>query len=171
MWQSGNVQAVHDVMAPDAHTINPIFGDKKASREEWEHMISDVFEVRDDDFLYVLQEEPDESLRPQRGTGTAEHLYAGNQQVLVGEFFGSWRAWDGVRALDYLLTRPEVDPRHVGITGNSGGGTMTAWLCAVRLRNTTRTAAHVLEMALTSAAIPVLAVWWRMVGAEGPAPR
>jgi hypothetical protein len=42
---------------------------------------------------------------------------------------------------------------------------MTAWLCAIRLRNTTRTAAHVLEMALTSAAIPVLAVWWRMVGA------
>lgn len=37
---------MHDVMAPDAHTINPIFGDKKASREEWEHMISDVFEVR-----------------------------------------------------------------------------------------------------------------------------
>ena len=24
----------------------------------------EVFEVRDDDFLYVLQEEPDESLRP-----------------------------------------------------------------------------------------------------------
>ncbi len=42
---------------------------------------------------------------------------------------------------------------------------MTAWLCAIRLRNTTRTAGHVVEMALTSAAIPVLAVWWRMVGA------
>lgn len=42
---------------------------------------------------------------------------------------------------------------------------MTAWLCAIRLRNTTRSAAHVAEMALTSAAIPVLAVWWRMVGA------
>ena len=27
------------------------------------------------------------------------------------------------RALDYLLSRDEVDPRHVGITGNSGGGT------------------------------------------------
>ncbi len=24
----------------------------------------EVFEVRDDDFLYILQEEPDESLRP-----------------------------------------------------------------------------------------------------------
>lgn len=42
---------------------------------------------------------------------------------------------------------------------------MTALLCAVRLKNTTRTAAHVVEMALTSAAIPALAVWWRMVGA------
>jgi len=42
---------------------------------------------------------------------------------------------------------------------------MTAWLCAIRLKHTTRTAAHVIEMALTSAAIPVLAVWWRFVGA------
>jgi len=25
-----------------------------------------------------------------------EHLYAGNQQFLVGEFFGAWRAWDGI---------------------------------------------------------------------------
>ena len=45
-----------------------------------------------------------------------------------------WRAWDGIRALDYLLTRPEVDPRHVGVTGNSGGGTMTTWLCGVEQR-------------------------------------
>ena len=63
-----------------------------------------------------------------------EHIYAGNQQFLVGEFFGAWRAWDGIRALDYLLTRPEVDPKHVGITGNSGGGTMTTWLCGVEPR-------------------------------------
>lgn len=70
--------------------------------------------------------------RPRVGVG--EHLHAGNQQFLVGEFFGSWRAWDGIRALDYLLTRPEVDPKHVGITGNSGGGTMTTWLCGVEPR-------------------------------------
>ncbi|MBL8826320.1 MAG: prolyl oligopeptidase family serine peptidase, partial [Planctomycetaceae bacterium] len=76
----------------------------------------------------------DENLKPRRGLGTGEHLYAGNQQFLVGEFFGSWRAWDGIRALDYLLTREEVDPQHVGITGNSGGGTMTTWLCGVDQR-------------------------------------
>lgn len=68
------------------------------------------------------------------GVGVGEHLLAGNQQFLVGEFLGTWRAWDGIRALDYLLTRPEVDPKQVGITGNSGGGTMTTWLCGVEQR-------------------------------------
>jgi dienelactone hydrolase len=73
-------------------------------------------------------------LKPRMPIGVREHLHAGNQQFLTGEFFGAWRAWDGIRALDYLLTRPEVDKRHVGITGNSGGGTMTTWLCGVEQR-------------------------------------
>ena len=74
---------------------------------------------------------PDENLKSRLRPGVSEHLMVGNQQFLVGEFLGSWRAWDGIRALDYLLSREEVDPRHVGITGNSGGGTMTTWLCGV----------------------------------------
>ena len=76
----------------------------------------------------------DEKLKSRVGVGVQEHLYAGNQQFLVGEFLGAWRAWDGIRALDYLLTRKEVDPRHLGITGNSGGGTLTTWLCGVERR-------------------------------------
>jgi len=66
--------------------------------------------------------------------GVGEHIQMGNQQVLIGEFLGAWFAWDGVRALDYLLTREEVDPNHVGVTGNSGGGTQTTWLCGVEQR-------------------------------------
>jgi len=77
---------------------------------------------------------PDENLKSKIGVGVREHLYAGNQQFLVGEFIGSWRAWDGIRALDYLLNRDEVDPKHIGVTGNSGGGTMTTWLCGVERR-------------------------------------
>jgi len=75
-----------------------------------------------------------EDLSPRFRPGVTEHLIAGNQQFLVGEFLGMWRAWDGIRALDYLLTRPEVDKAHIGVTGNSGGGTMTTWLCGVEQR-------------------------------------
>jgi dienelactone hydrolase len=76
----------------------------------------------------------DANWKPMRGTGTGEHNYTGKQQVLVDERFCMWRAWDGIRALDYLMTRKEVDGRHLGITGNSGGGTMTTWLCGVEQR-------------------------------------
>ena len=77
---------------------------------------------------------PDSAGQSRIGIGTREHNYAGNQQLLVGECFAAWRTWDGIRALDYLLTRPEVDPKHVGITGNSGGGTITTWLCGLERR-------------------------------------
>jgi len=73
---------------------------------------------------------------PVYGPGTREHIQLGNQQLLVDEFFGTWRVWDGIRALDYLLTRPEVDPQHVGVTGNSGGGTLTTMLVANESRFT-----------------------------------
>ncbi len=52
------------------------------------------------------------------------------QLSLIGESFASWRVWDGRCALDVLLTRPEVDPTKIGITGNSGGGTLTEWIWA-----------------------------------------
>lgn len=74
--------------------------------------------------------------KSRHGAGVMEHLYTGSQMVLTGESLNSWFAWDGIRALDYLLTRPEVDPKHLGITGNSGGATQVAWLCGVEPRFT-----------------------------------
>ncbi len=74
--------------------------------------------------------------KPTKGPGVSEHLHAGNQQFLVGENFAAWNAWDGIRAMDYLLTRPEIDPRHIGVTGNSGGGTLATWLVALEPRLT-----------------------------------
>lgn len=70
------------------------------------------------------------------GVGTGEHIYVGNRMTLVDENLPAWFVWDGIRALDYLLSRPEVDSRHVGVTGNSGGGTQTTWLCAAEPRFT-----------------------------------
>ncbi|HVW22351.1 MAG TPA: acetylxylan esterase [Opitutaceae bacterium] len=75
-------------------------------------------------------------LGPKYGFGTAEHTYAGVRLTLAGEHLGTWFAWDGIRAIDYLISRPEVDPRHLGVTGNSGGGGQTTWLCALDRRIT-----------------------------------
>lgn len=38
--------------------------------------------------------------------------------------------WNGIRAIDYLLERPDVDPERVGVTGISGGGAATFWIAA-----------------------------------------
>lgn len=40
-------------------------------------------------------------------------------------------AWAGIRALDYLETRPEVDKTRFGITGRSGGGAYSWWVAAL----------------------------------------
>ena len=77
-----------------------------------------------------------EKLGSRLGGGTSEHNQMGGPQALIGEFLGTWFVWDAIRALDYLLTRQEIDPKHLGVTGNSGGGTQTTWLCGMEPRFT-----------------------------------
>jgi hypothetical protein len=62
---------------------------------------------------------------------TAEHTDMGVQCLLLGYSLAHYTVWDGMRALDYLLSRPEVDPSRIACTGNSGGGTHTAYLSAL----------------------------------------
>jgi dienelactone hydrolase len=40
-------------------------------------------------------------------------------------------AWNCVRALDYLCSRPEVDAERLGVTGRSGGGAYSWWIAAI----------------------------------------
>lgn len=38
--------------------------------------------------------------------------------------------WNGMRAIDYLVSRKEVDPKRLGVTGRSGGGATSWWVGA-----------------------------------------
>jgi dienelactone hydrolase len=60
-----------------------------------------------------------------------EHSHAGRQMLLVGDSATRMQAWDAVRSLDVLASHPLVDPKHIGATGQSGGGTTTMFISAV----------------------------------------
>ncbi len=72
----------------------------------------------------------DASGKPVFGNSTTEHTLTGIGALLVGRSAAGYRLWDAVRSLDYLASRPEIDPARLGCTGNSGGGTETAYLMA-----------------------------------------
>ncbi len=51
--------------------------------------------------------------------------------MLLGRNTARFEIWDGMRGIDYLQSRPEVDPNRIGCTGNSGGGTQTSYLMSL----------------------------------------
>ncbi len=68
--------------------------------------------------------------KPLFSSPTHEHSYPGAQLFITGNSLAKNFVWDGIRAIDYLLTRKEVDPKRIGITGRSGGGTQSAYIAA-----------------------------------------
>jgi cephalosporin-C deacetylase-like acetyl esterase len=72
----------------------------------------------------------DDQGKPLAG-GTTAHCLVGVGSTLLGRNTATFRVWDGMRAIDYLQSRDEIDPHRIGCTGNSGGGTMTSYLMAL----------------------------------------
>jgi dienelactone hydrolase len=65
---------------------------------------------------------------PPRFGPTESHSYIGQQCTYAGANVARYMLWDAIRGLDYLEARPEVDPERLGVVGNSGGGTQTAYV-------------------------------------------
>ena len=64
--------------------------------------------------------------------GTTTHTLLNHGSRLVGRSIVWYSAWDGIRSIDYLLSRSEVDKsKPIGMTGTSGGGTQTTFLMAL----------------------------------------
>lgn len=87
---------------------------------------------------------------------TTEHTLLGTQTLLSGDPLARYTIWDGLRALDYLVSRPEVDAQRIGCTGNSGGGTHTAYLSALD------------DRIQVSAPSCFITSWRRILGTIGP---
>ncbi len=51
--------------------------------------------------------------------------------IPLGRSAGTYRVWDGIRSLDYLVSRKDIDPDRLGLTGSSGGGLVTSHLMAL----------------------------------------
>ncbi len=60
--------------------------------------------------------------------GTGEHQRLGVQCYALGQGLARYFIHDAMRAVDYLVSRPEVDRTRIGVTGNSGGGLQTAMM-------------------------------------------
>lgn len=67
--------------------------------------------------------------------GVREHDYAGIQSLMLGDGIARYFLHDAMRGIDYLSSRPEVDPLKIGVTGNSGGGLQTSMMmiCDARI--------------------------------------
>lgn len=62
---------------------------------------------------------------------TQDHSFVGHKMLLVGETATGAMLWDAMRSLDVLAAHPQVDPKRLATTGQSGGGTLTMILAAM----------------------------------------
>ena len=71
-----------------------------------------------------------------------QHHWTGKPCFLTDMTLAGYRTWDGIRCIDYLLTRDEIDPQRIGVMGNSGGGAMTILITATDERVAACAASH-----------------------------
>jgi len=67
----------------------------------------------------------------QKYGSTIEHTIVTVGSIPLGLNVAGYRIWDGIRGIDYLCSRDDIDPDRIGCTGNSGGGTLTSYLMAL----------------------------------------
>ncbi len=74
--------------------------------------------------------------------GVDQHWYVGRPAFLANWTLSGLRTWDGIRAVDYLVSRSEVDTTKLAAVGCSGGGQMALLITAVDQRIKVCAASH-----------------------------
>ena len=65
------------------------------------------------------------------GGPTEQHFSNGAAAILLGQAVSRYFIHDGMRAIDYLVGRFDVDGERIGAAGCSGGGTQTTYIAAL----------------------------------------
>lgn len=89
-------------------------------------------------FVVAIYDPIDQGERHQRrdkywrtSTTVTGHNNVGYRAMLLGWNCGQFRVWDGMRTIDMLCARPDVDGTRIAVTGHSGGGTESSYLMAL----------------------------------------
>ena len=90
-------------------------------------------------FIVMVYDPIDQGERPQNRKARKPmvcngHNRTGHRAALVGWNTAQFRIWDGIRAIDMVCARPDVDAKRIAITGHSGGGTESSYVMAMDSR-------------------------------------
>jgi dienelactone hydrolase len=128
---AGHGRGVDDIVGID------LFGKDRTDRDGYQH---DFAIQAAEHGLAALAIEPmafgcrRDPVTVKKGIGAVSCQPAAGAALLLGETMIGWRAWDVMRAIDWIETRPDLDAHRVGCMGISGGGTCTLFTTALEPR-------------------------------------
>ena len=87
-------------------------------------------------FVVMVYDPIDQGERPQNRKSRKPmvcngHNRTGHRAALVGWNTAQFRIWDGIRAIDAVCARPDVDAKRLAVTGHSGGGAESSYIMAI----------------------------------------
>ncbi len=119
---SGNLYLPKNISEPRPAHLN-VIGHAQIGKADERYQRMSVAQVKNGFVVLTI----DQLGQGERGLLSA-HKIIGTQAFVSGTHLFNFMVWDAIRAIDYLVSRPEVDPKNICMTGSSGGGMMTTYV-------------------------------------------
>jgi dienelactone hydrolase len=123
--EASNAEVKNQMATKDKQTGQPAEGTEESARYPLQAKCVGLARMGFVVFHYDMVGYADSTAIPHRAGFTDAEA-----ELRLQSFMGL-QTWNSVRALDFLLSLPDVDPKKIGVTGASGGGTQSFMICAV----------------------------------------